>query len=198
MIHLQTMSPATFIPKEDPAPQYHDSQGSLAENLCCPICTVILDRPLQLSCGAVVCLNCCCKWVQFAPSLSCPCCYGDMLNSSTVQLPSSLLMNLLQDLLVNCKKGCGKVVRLVQYQQHLNANCRSHYDQLTDSPSKMTIKDVLAKPTTSPATPAEVRVAEHLVRRILDQDTAHSTKGKGVLKVRTRGQVSKTINTKHR
>lgn len=60
----------------------------------------------------------------------------------------------------------------------------------------MTIQDVLAKPTTSPATPVEVRVAEHLVRRIMDQATSSSTNGQGVVKVRTRGQVSK-INTLH-
>ena len=49
----------------------------------------------------------------------------------------------------------------------------------------MTLRDVLAKPVTVPATPAEVRVAGHLVRWILD-----SGPNEQVVRVPTRGQVS--------
>lgn len=185
MLGLRAIAPTSLIPEEDPTPEYH---GSLAENMCCPICVAILDRPLQLPCGAVVCLTCCCKWIQYSPTLACPCCYGHQLERSTTLQPPSLVTSLLESLLVHCTKKCGKLVKLREYKLHLNTKCKSHYDQLAYSPSKMTIKEILAKPSTSPATPAEVRVAEHLVRRMMDDGT--STSSQGVVKVRTRGQVS--------
>ena len=47
----------------------------------------------------------------------------------------------------------------------------------------MTIKDVLAKQTTSPATPAEIRAAGHLVRRIM-QHNSGSTDNQAVVKTK--------------
>lgn len=49
----------------------------------------------------------------------------------------------------------------------------------------MTVGEVMAKSAQSPATPVEVRLTEHLVRRMMDQ----SSDGQGVVKVPTRGQV---------
>ena len=157
------------------------------EKLQCPICTSFLNRPLEISCGAVICLNCCCKWIQSAPSLHCPCCYGHPLNSSTINTPSPLLASLVDDLLINCKRKCNHIVRAVQYRAHLGVNCKEHYYQTINSPaSEMTIKDVLAKPISSPATPAEIRATGQLVRRIMQQNVA--TGNQTVVKVPTRGQ----------
>lgn len=188
LAHLKTLSQSSLLPEEDPNPQWDPSQASLGANLCCPICMAILDRPVQLLCGAVVCFNCCSTWIQFCPTLCCPCCYSHSLSSLTVKQPSSLLTSLLQDLLVLCKGGCGKLVKLVQYKQHLKGKCKSHYDRSIHSPSRMTIQDVLSRPTSSPATPAEVKVAEHLVRKLMDPSTSST---QGVLKVKTSGQVYK-------
>ena len=57
----------------------------------------------------------------------------------------------------------------------------------------MAISDVLARPTTAPATPTELRAAEHLVRRMMDQGTS-SEESQGIVKVRTRGQVTNLNN----
>ena len=77
-----------------------------------------------------------------------------------------MITSLIGGLLVHCVRECGKLVRLDQYQLHLGSNCRGHYEE--NSPSSTTLGEVLARPTSIPATPAEVRVAEHLVRRIID------------------------------
>lgn len=183
--YARSLAPDSHLPKEDIVPQYHTTLTPLAENLHCPICTCILDRPLQLACGAVICLECCCKWIQFSPQLSCPCCYSDPLNSSTIQAPSSLLGSLLGSLLVNCTKGCGKHVKVMDYQRHLDGKCKSHY--IVDSPSNITLQEVLSKPATSPATPVEKKAAEHLMRRLIDQSSSTES---GEVKVPTRGQVS--------
>ena len=184
--HLQSMASPSYLPEEDPTPQYHISD-SLMEKLRCPICTYLLDRPLEISCGAVVCLDFCCKWIQCTPSLACHCCYGHPLNSLTIYPPSPLIASLVDDLLINCNRHCKKIVRAAQYRDHLAANCQGYYHQLVDSPSKMTIKDVLTKPTTSPATPVEIRAAGHLVRRIME----HNSGNQAVVKVQTQGQVIK-------
>lgn len=125
--HLKCVAGSSMFPEEDLDPLLDFSQVSLRANLCCTICMVILDRPVQLSCGAVVCFHCCCTWIQ----LSCPCCYSHPLSTSTIQQPSSLLMSLLQDFLV---WDCEKIVKLQDYQQH---KCKGHYHQSLNSPSRL-------------------------------------------------------------
>lgn len=146
---------------------------------------------MQLSCGATVCFGCCQKWIKFhlGDSLSCPCCYDHPLDTSHTQTPPSVLVTLLDGLLVHCARGCDKIVRMDHYIKHLKGGCCSHYQQALASPSRITLGEVLARPTTSPATPAEQRVAEHLVRRILDNSESEDK----VVKVPTRGQASKFI-----
>ena len=50
----------------------------------------------------------------------------------------------------------------------------------------MTMSDVLSHPSNLPVTPAERRVVEHLVRKIITQNEPES---QGVLRVLTSGQV---------
>ena len=155
------MALPSFFPQEDPAPQI--SNSDITASLCCPICTNLLDRPVELACSSIVCLNCCRKWIQhhLCPSLVCPCCYSTF-DSSHIRPPPALLVTL-EGLLVDCFK---KIVRIKNYKKHLQEQCRSHYTyQMIDLPSKMTISEVLSRPTNLPATPVEKKVAEHLVKK---------------------------------
>ena len=184
--HLDDEAPESLLPTEDKTPQCQRS--SVTEKLCCPICTLLLDRPIQLTCGAIVCLQCCQNWVMHRSSdapLSCPCCYTHEFCSSQVRPPPGVIVSLVESLLVRCVRECGRLVKLEEYKKHLEANCRRHYQQCIHSPSKVTLKEVLEKPTTSPATVAEKRVAEHLVRIIIGITENQ------VFKVPTRGQASK-------
>ena len=56
-----------------------------------------------------------------------------------------------------------------------------------NSLSRVTLRDVLSKPLSTPATPIERRVTEHLVQWLLDESPEE------VIKVPTRGQVSCNI-----
>ena len=78
------------------------------------------------------------------------------------------------------------MVRLEMYSKHARGKCRSHYE-VVDSPSRMTMSEVLSRPTNVPATPAEMRVAEHLVKKIINDQSESDSKG--VLRVPTSGQV---------
>ena len=183
--HIKSITPPP-LPSEDPNPQFLDS--SLIKKLTCPICLGVLNRPVQLSCKHIICSDCCCRTIQHTYSVQCPCCSDHILSSSTVHPPSLLLLSLLSDLLISCIRKCGKEVKLQDYERHLAGNCKSHYE-VTNSPSRMTLSDVLCKPATSPATPVELKAAHHLVRRIMHQGKGTSS-GPGVITVPTRGQVS--------
>ena len=92
------------------------------------------------------------KRIQMTSSLKCPCCTDHTLSSSTVLPPLPLLMSLLNDLLLSCVRKCGNLVKLKHYEDHLNGNCSSHYEVM-NSPTKVTLRDVLCKPSTTPASP---------------------------------------------
>ena len=155
----------SLLPLEDPEPRLYQSTTT---ELLCPICTLLLDRPVQLECGTIICLQSC---IQFHHSpLSCPCCYVP-LDSDHIRPPPPLVVTLVEALHVHCVRGCGKVVCLRQYQQQA---CQGHFYTQADSPSKLTISEVLSRPSALPATSAEVNVAEHLVQKIMDQSSGDS------------------------
>ena len=87
-------------------------------------------------------------------------------------------MSLINDLVVTCIRKCGNVVKLEKYGEHLSSNCRNCCENV-NSPSKVTLRDVLSKPSTSPATSVEVRAAHHLVKRLLHQGEESSTSTSG-------------------
>lgn len=193
LAYVKSIIPPSLLPDEDKAPCYDPTQA-YGLNLCCPICCSILDRPLELLCYAVICLSCCCKWIQVNPSLSCPCCYTHSLSSYAIKQPSSLLITLLENLPIICVRGCDKVVKLVDYRSHLEGKCKSHYQHDLHSPSHMTLQDVLNRPTSAPSTPTDDLLTEHYVRRLFEPD---STGNQGIAKVKTRGQVRIDRITQH-
>ncbi len=167
-------------PAEDPHPQLIPT--SLTAKLTCCIRLDVVQSPVQLLCGHTVCAHCCCTHIQTSYSLQCPCCHRHSLSSKTISAPSKLFLSLLNELVVVCHRKCGNSVKLQNYNQHLHNHCKSHY---VDSPSKVTLKDVLCRPTTSPATSVERQAAQHLVRRLMHQGEG----APGVLQLPTGGQV---------
>ena len=157
----------------------------MSTDLSCPICSAVLERPLQLACGNIICYNCCQKWIHSCPTcpVPCPCCYDHHLEMTTICPPPPVVISLLSSLLVICSKGCGRLVRADHYTKHLDSKCVGYYHLEVNSPSKITLQDFLSKPTRTPPTPAEKKVAGHLVRRLLHDGQQQ------VLKVPTHGQV---------
>ncbi len=171
--------------------QYDDLQflsSPMLKKLLCPLCLKVAFRPVELSCDHTVCSSCCCQVIQASCSLKCPLCSDHTLSSQTIHPPSSLFMSLMNDLLVKCIKGCGGAVRLQDYSQHCESNC-SNFRENLNSPSKITLKDVLAKPSSSPATPVEVKAAHSLVKRLMTQQEGSSS-SIPVIRIGSRGQVT--------
>lgn len=186
MEFIDSICSVPTLPSEDPHPTC--SSSSMGQKLTCPICENLLNRPVQLSCDKVVCATCLSHEIQKSFSLKCPCCSDHMLSSSTISRPSAFLLSVWNDLQVTCVRKCGKAVKVQHYQQHLDGNCKSHYIDLS-SPSKVTLRDVLSKSSSSPATSAEMMATHHLVRRVLNQQDGPSSTS-NVLTVPTGGQVS--------
>ena len=73
-----------------------------------------------------------------------------------------------------------------------------HYHLQMNSPSRMTLREVMSKSTQVPPTPAEKKVAKHLVQCLLNKSTEQ------VMRISsTRGQVGRTspgyqMNDKYR
>ena len=138
---------------------------SLTEQLSCPVCTNILQRPVELSCGVIICSTCCSKWVTVCMAqrlqISCPCCHSHLLDRQSIRPPPPLVLSLLAGVLVYCGKGCGKLVRYDSYDKHVAGNCQGHYHHQVDSPSKMTLRDVLARPV-----PTRGQVSIHQVIKL--------------------------------
>ena len=139
--YIRSLALSPF-PKEDPHPQFVSS--SAVNKLLCCICCEVAANPVSLSCGETICSQCCCESIQIAYSLNCPCCFSHTLNSETISAAPPLFMSLLSELLVSCIRRCGKTVQLQDYQRHLDSRCKS-YMVNTDSPSKVTLKDIFRK-----------------------------------------------------
>ena len=183
--HIQSIVPPSPLQDNDD-PQFLSSPT--LKKLLCSLCLKVAFQPVELSCEHMVCSGCCCKVIQASYSLKCPCCSNHTLSSQTICPPSSLFMSLVNDLLVKCAKGCGGAVRLQDYNQHCESKCHSFRENL-NSPSKVTLKDVLGKSSTSPATPVEVKAARSLVKRILNQGEGSSSSPPVIKIGSSRGQV---------
>ena len=65
-----------------------------------------------------------------------------------------------------------------------------HFHIQVNSPSRMTLRDVLSKPAAVPPTPAEKKVANHLVKRLLNDNPEQVIR---VASSRGQGQVSRVL-----
>lgn len=140
----------------------------------------MLERPVELACGNSVCCNCCCEWVTISGNTTCPCCYSHPLAVGYIHAPSHVVLSVLQNLLIECDKGCKRNVKAANYQQHVPSRCKEYYED-----SAVTIKDILSKSADQPTSSEEKKVAENLIKRMM----AENEKG-SIIKIPTHGQVS--------
>ena len=172
----------------DVAPPSFNTTGSIPStshtnvDIQCTICGHTLDRPVELGCGNLVCLECTTRSI-FSGCQGCPCCHVTQLPEH-YSTPSKVTMTVLGGQLVECTMGCNRTVRADQFQQHLKSKCQGFYEHSTHSPSRTTLSDLLGKDTSTPTTHTEKRVAQHLIKRLM-AEAQDST----LLQVPTRGQV---------
>ena len=164
--------------------------SDLPQALTCPLCHSTLSQPVELQCDRVVCASCCCKWIV-SNSLQCLCCSAHHLEEDNIKMPPSIVINLLADLKLQSNK-CGSITSNRDYPTH---NCTVPSTQLhstedhntgSQSPSRLSARDILNRPLTKPTQPIENLVAECLVRRFMAESS------EPIVRVSTRRQVNET------
>ena len=94
----------------------------------------------------------------------------------------AVVCDLLGSVKLSCS-NCHTTATARQYKLHWESHCPGHYE--VSSPSRVSARDILQRPTIATTLPVERRVAEHLVRWLLSEswDTT-------VVQIPTRGRVS--------
>jgi hypothetical protein len=104
-----------------------------SEDLICPLCHLVLDRPIVIvTCNKMVCLKCCVDHVYQHRDLSCPCCSSShTLDPSTI-IPAPLaVITLLKNMEISCQK-CRRPIRAGIYHKYYSTyNTISPFYQLT-------------------------------------------------------------------
>ena len=148
------------------------------------MCLGVLDRPVELHCGPLVCAGCCSKWIQSFghPATPCPCCFSsDPLSIVDIRPPPPVVVKLLGNLLVQCRR-CNNNTRAENYTLHTQSGC----DQYIYVPP-ITIQDMLSHPPKTPVLESEQQIARKIVTWLL-----HSSPD-STLTVPTRGKVTCSI-----
>ena len=177
----------------DDQPSYVDTTDKVeylpenAANVLCPICCDVLNHPIELACGSLVCAHCCYRWIELSPKPSCPGCYTHDLDDVSISLPSAVVYELLGALKLVCQT-CQQKTTAAQFKQHKASHCKAHYEVL--SPSRISAHEILARPVTARTQPVERRLAEHLVRRLMTESEDK------IVRIPTRGKVRTYINSR--
>ena len=101
--------PAQCITQEVVGYTLPQNSSILMADVECALCSGVLVRPLQLSCGGALCCTSCVQaWVEHTPSvdpLMCPCCLlPHPLDESQVFPAPAVLLKLLDTLNVRCRR----------------------------------------------------------------------------------------------
>lgn len=99
-------------------------QGSVDEELVCPICSAVLEDPLQaIPCEHAFCKTCIHQWIQRQAQPSCPVCRVSLGGGdSNLRSVPRILRNLLARLNIHCDNatyGCNTVLKLELLTNHL-------------------------------------------------------------------------------
>ena len=164
------------------------------EDFICPLCKMVVDKPVETTCDHMVCHSCISKWL-YANDPSCPVCLTKFRSTSDVKAASTVAKNILASLQIRCDH-CPIHVPLSQLASHLNQCSTDQPVSLSltptsgpPTPSKVSLRSVLTSPVELPPSDVEIRAATHLVRRIL------RTQEQTLLSLPTGGQVRYTQTT---
>ena len=160
------------------------AQGVTVEDITCPICLDILDRPIELvPCQAVICHKCLVSWVEISETSQCPCCYSDHLqDTDTITGVTPLLLTLLSVVPVRCRE-CDCLVPAPEYDSHRCNDCVIQPCSPNEE-KRLTVQSILKRDIDVPLSTLEEDLLGSLVKRSL------SHKQSANLEIKTGGQVS--------
>lgn len=135
--------------------------SNVSEELICPICREVLDRPLQGVCDHFYCCTCIENWLSYArDGAGCPVCKSKV-KIEELRKPPRLLLNLLSTSCVECTV-CKSLVTLEQLAQH-ETTCTSYATERCNT----LVTEILKTPSTTPLSKIEETLTTHLMKRKL-------------------------------
>ena len=173
--NIKEVAPSPLLTSES-VPKYI---GNVHTSLECTVCMEVLQGPVELPCGQLICASCLTKSIATLNSTKCPCCYTCNLAENAPTKPPQIVLDLLAELHLECKR-CHTSVAAGSYQAHLDAGCTAP----TPVPDSPTIKEVLSAPDDSPVTPMERKAAGQVIQRIIQQGESGQ-----VIQIATKGKV---------
>ena len=115
--HIMAVSPPPIIKYPIQPPLTATQTLSVMSELECSICLGVLAQPMQLPCGKLVCATCLVEWIHLCAA-RCPCCHSTApLECKDVNPASSLIQQLLHDVMVVCGT-CKSSVKAISYDSH--------------------------------------------------------------------------------
>ena len=116
--HLEKIAPPRVLLPEPSPPLASMNNQLMLEELKCALCSNILSQPLELQCGALVCIKWLQDWIAATGAVNCPCCSedGPLVSSDVRQAPGVILL-LLSDVLVYCTDCC-RDIKAGDYEGH--------------------------------------------------------------------------------
>ena len=180
----QPLAPSAFLPP---------SAGLQLDDVQCPFCCMVVDRPVQAPCGKLACCKCITKHMQanHHESLIFPCCGG--VHDSLPIPAAEVVVKVIGSLLLRCST-CQVAVELRQLREHHDSGCQAVSSSLH---SQQTVDQILTLPLNAPPTTTEKKLATSVIRRMLTSSTTPSSSQVpgpcSVVSLPTGGQVSKIL-----
>ena len=161
------------------------AQGISLRDLQCIVCMYVADRPVQTSCGKLVCYKCIAK--HFRGGQSKPiCCSAEHPPTSFLPAPE-VLVKVISNLIIHCS-SCSNTVELKTMSSHIASGCAL---TVPPSPSRLTIGQIMSQPADAPLMAAEKRLATSVVKRIFNTSPQDSGLSADIISLPTAGQVIK-------
>ena len=178
----QVLTPSSFL---------LPSTGLQINDVQCPFCSLVVDRPVQAACGQLVCCRCIIEYMQHNDLESFPCCHG---GHATLPIPAAdMVIKVVGSLLIHCST-CQMAVELRQLRHHFDSGCQTTGDQ-QQSQSQQTVDQILSRPLDAPPTTTEKKLATSVIRRMINssstsEPTTALAASSSLVTLPTGGQVS--------
>ena len=122
-------------------------------DLVCPVCTDVVDQPVETICGHMFCNQCMCKWLHTSDRPSCPCCPTFLLVKSDVKPVTRIVQSILSNLEIRCdKERCAAIVQYTSYGKHVEIRSPEDMTRVLITPVPLSIPQATSPPPTLPST----------------------------------------------
>ena len=138
-------------------------------HIICSTCSSIVDEPVALSCGQLVCRHCIVQSsIEQGPDVECPSCKSP-LTSDHVEKCADVVLEVIQNVRVHCSscKHDFPFKELVCHEEACAGHCSSTTHLPRHTAHEVTLEVVMQTPLDDPLSPDEQVACTHLIKRAM-------------------------------